>query len=290
VISIMAKLHKRTVRALTLVTGILGVLTLLWLIFDYVLYDRLQPLVLQFKDLGELEKLSSFIWLSFLFMFFFHLLAAGTLLIQMRYLVKIQALSILAIAVGVISFLGVFSDWAVLGDIGKEYKMGWDTAGEWRILYILLGIHFIFLLLVTGLSAGMLLWLKLSPDDPKMPANDEVVFVVSQYVGRNVKISVYHSVATMILILIPYGLIVTYWLILRLRDRIGEWYDETQWRDITRAGFNTLLLLIPALLLLFIAFSFRGEHYPTNFLWFPFTLFVILFLFSLFTLLNYRRS
>jgi hypothetical protein len=130
VISIMAKLHKRTVRALTLVTGILGVLTLLWLIFDYVLYDRLQPLVLQFKDLGELKKLSSFIWLSFLFMFFFHLLAAGTLLIQMRYLVKIQALSILAIAVGVISFLGVFSDWAVLGDIGKEYKMGYRRRME----------------------------------------------------------------------------------------------------------------------------------------------------------------
>jgi hypothetical protein len=197
-------------------TGILGALPLLWLILDYAMDKRLQPLALQFEDLGVLEKLSTFIWLSFLFMFFFHLLAAGTLLIQMRYLLKIQPLGILAIAVGVISFLGVFSDWAVPGDIGKEYKMGWDTAGEWRILNIILGIHFVFVLLVTGLSAGMLRWLKLSPDDPKMPAKDEIVFVVSQYVGRNVKVSVYH--------------------------------------------------------------------------WFPFTLFVILFLFSLFTLLNYRRS
>jgi hypothetical protein len=110
-------------------------------------------------------------------------------------------------------------------------------------------------------------------------------------VGRgNAKVSVYHSIGTTIMILIPYGMIVSYWLTLRLKDRIGEWYDEKQWHDITRAGFITLLLLVPTLLLYFVAFSLIGEHFPTRILWFPFTLYVTLFLFSLLTLIYYRRG
>lgn len=301
-------MNNKNIRLLSLITGILGLLTLLWLIFDYAMYNRLKPLVLQIEELGRLEKLSEFVWLSYLYMFLFHLIAAWTLVVQMRYIQKIRLLSIAAVSIGVVSFLGVFSDWAVFGDIGKEYKMGWDTSGEWDILYIILGIHMIFVLLVTGISAGIPRMLRQISTDRETPAKDEIVFVLAQYVGivcgaigiawialgmyvgRNVKISVYHSIAAMILILIPYGLIVSYWLILRLRDRIGEWYDEKQWRDITRAGFTTLLLLIPILLFFFLAFSLRGEHFPTLILWFPFTLFVILFCFSLLTLISYRRN
>ena len=304
----MFKLNKKTVQVLTLITGILGVVTLLWLIFDYAMYNRLKPLVLQMEELGRLEKLSEFVWLSFLYMFCFHLLAAGTLVLQMRFIRKIRLISILAISIGVVSFLGLFSDWAVLGDIGKEYKMGWDTSGEWNILYINLGIHTVFVLLVTGISAGVLRLLNRYSAGDEMSAKDEIVFVVCQYVGivcggiglawialamivgRNVKVSVYHSIATTVMILIPYGMIMSYWLILRLKDKIGEWYDEKQWRDITRAGFTTLLLLIPTLLFFFIAFSLMGKNFPTRILWFPFTLYVILFLFSFLTLINYRRS
>lgn len=301
-------LNRRTVKALCIITLALGIVSLLWLAYDYVLYNHLKPVVLGFGELGRLEQLSEFVWLSYLYLFVFHILAAGTLVIEMRYVKKIRALSIIAIAAGVFSFLGLFSDWAVLGDIGKEYKMGWDTAGEWKILYIILGIHAIFVLLVTGLSAGILRYLRGLSAETEMPAKDEIVFVVTQYVGiicgligiawiamglivgKNVKISVYHSISATVIILVPYGMVVSYWLILRLRDRIGDWYDEKQWRDVTRAGFTTLLLLIPSLLFFYIAFSLSGEHYPIMFLWFPFTLFVILFFFSLLTLFNYRRS
>lgn len=305
----MGKLNKRTIQVLTLITGILGVITLIWLVFDYAMYNRLKPLVLQMEDLGRLEKLSEFIWLSYLYMFCFHMLAAGVLVLQMRYIRKIQPVSILAVVVGVFSFLGIFSDWAVLGDIGKEYEVGWDTAGEWKILYVILGIHMIFTLLVTGICAAAMRYLGRSAANSEMPAKDEIVFVVSQYVGivcgligfawialamvagrGNAKVSVYHSIGTTIMILIPYGMIVSYWLILRLKDKIGEWYDEKQWHDITRAGFFTLLLLIPTLLFYFIAFSLIGEHFPARILWFPFTLFVTLFLFSLLTLIYYRRG
>jgi hypothetical protein len=304
----MTKPNQKSVKILSLVTGILGVLTLLWLVFDLAMYNRLKPLTLQLKELGRLEALAEFIWLSFIFMFFYHLLAAGTLVMQLRFLRKIRPLSILAIVIGVVSFLGLFSDWAVLGDISKEYKMGWDTTGEWKILYIILGIHTVFVLLVTGISTGTFYIIRRSPGETDVPARDEIVFVIAQYVGiacgligiafvimgmivsRNVPVSVYHSISSTVLTLIPYGLIVSYWLALRLRDRIGGWYDEKQYRDITRAGFMTLVLLIPTLLLFVIAISLSGQRYPTPWLWFPFTLFTILLFFSAFTLLNYRRG
>jgi hypothetical protein len=108
--------------------------------------------------------------------------------------------------------------------------------------------------------------------NPGVPARDEIVFVVSQYAG------------------IICGLIVSYWLILRLKGRMREWYDEKQWRDITRTGFTTLLMRVPSPVFFFAACSLSGKHYATACLWFPFALFLILLLFSFFILLNYGRD
>ncbi|MFC2098160.1 hypothetical protein ACFLSP_00310 [Bacteroidota bacterium] len=293
---------------MSIFTLALGIISILWLAYDYILYSRLQPVTKEMGELGRFEKLAEFVWLSYIYLFFFHILAAGTLVIQMRFIQRIQAMSILAIAIGVFSFLGVFSDWAVFGDIGKEYEMGWDTSGEWTILYVILGIQLVFTFLVTAISAGVLRFIGQSNEEVELSAKDEIVFVVAQYVGiicgligiawvglgltagKNTGYTVYHTIASTIMILFPYCLIVCYWFILRFNDKIGEWYDEKQWRDVTKAGFWTMLLLIPTLLFFFIAFSLSGENYSTKFLWFPFTLYVILFFFSLLTLLNYRRA
>jgi len=303
----MKTLNKRTVKILSVITFILGIIALIWLVYDYLLYNRLKPVTMEMGELGRLEKLSMFIWFSYIYLFFYHIFVAVTLVIQMRYIQKIQVMSLLTIAVGVVSFLGVFSDWSILGDIGKEYKMGWDISGEWTILFIIFGIHTIFTLLVTGVSAGVLAYIRKVSVEAKIPANDEIVFTVAQYVGivcggigvawvfmgliigQNTGFTIYHSIFSTIIILIPYGMISGYWFILRFRDRIGDWYDEKQWHDITRAGFTTLLLLIPVLLFFFALFSLSGKNYPSELLWFPFALFVILFFFSVFTMLNYHR-
>jgi hypothetical protein len=68
-------------------------------------------------------------------------------MLQMRYIRKIQPVSILAVAAGVFSFPGIFSDRAILGDIGKEYEVGWDTAEEWKILYVTLFLFFLLTLI-----------------------------------------------------------------------------------------------------------------------------------------------
>jgi quinol-cytochrome oxidoreductase complex cytochrome b subunit len=92
------------------------------------------------------------------------------------------------------------------------------------------------------------------------------------------------------MILFPYGLIVAYWFILKGKGRLADWYDEKQWRDVTRAGFTTLLLMIPVMFFFFLAVSLRNEHYSQQITWFPMFLFSALLFFSLFTLVSYRRA
>lgn len=86
------------------------------------------------------------------------------------------------------------------------------------------------------------------------------------------------------LILIPYGLTVLYWLLMRLRDNPTDWYDEKQWRDISKAGLTTLLLSIPGLALLFLSSQPIGPY------WFPHYLFMILFLISGSTLFFSKKT
>jgi hypothetical protein len=81
-----------------------------------------------------------------------------------------------------------------------------------------------------------------------------------------------------------------YWFILKSNEKIGEWYDEKQSRDVYRAGFITLVVTISVMLVLYLvihndALFPRGEYF-----WFPFLIFTSLSLFSLLTLYFYRED
>ncbi|KPL25567.1 MAG: hypothetical protein AMS23_04875 [Bacteroides sp. SM1_62] len=304
----MFRLNKNIISVFTIATLLLGIISLLWLVYDYFLYNQIKPVILGFGELGSLEQLAEFVWLSYLFMFMVHIIAGITLLLHLRYFRVIGLINILIVLFGITSFLAVFSDWAILGDISKEYEAGLDTSGEWPILYILLGIHTIFFLLLTGVSAAVLRRLKEKRGEEMTVQKDEMVFTAAQYVGlicgviglfwtvfalvvsQRLPVSYYHMLASSIMILIPYGLVVLYWFILKCNEKIGDWYDEKQSRDVYRSGFTTLVLTIPLMLALFLvihndALFIRGDYF-----WFPFLIFTSLFLFSLLTLVSYRRT
>ncbi|KPL15769.1 MAG: hypothetical protein AMS26_06700 [Bacteroides sp. SM23_62] len=304
----MFRLNKNIISVFTIATLLLGIISLLWLVYDYFLYNQIKPVILGFGELGRLEQLAEFVWLSYLFMFMVHIIAGITLLLHLRYFRVIGLINILIVLFGITSFLAVFSDWAILGDISKEYEAGLDTSGEWPILYILLGIHTIFFLLLTGVSAAVLRRLKEKRGEEMTVQKDEMVFTAAQYVGlicgviglfwtvfalvvsQRLPVSYYHMLASSIMILIPYGLVVLYWFILKCNEKIGDWYDEKQSRDVYRSGFTTLVLTIPLMLALFLvihndALFIRGDYF-----WFPFLIFTSLFLFSLLTLVSYRRT
>ncbi len=304
----MFRLNKKIIRVFTMATLLLGLLSLLWLVYDYMLYNQLKGVIVNFGELGRLEQLAEFVWLSYLFMFTVHIVAGLSLLLQLRYFRVIRLINVIIVFLGITSFLAVFSDWALLGDISKEYESGMDTSGEWPLLYVLLVIHAVFFLSLTGISALVLQKLKYM-DESEIPVpKDEMVFTTAQYVGlvcgiiglvwtvfalvvsQRVNVSYYHMLGSCIMILIPYGLVVLYWFILKVNERVGDWYDEKQRRDVFRSGFLTLVIILPFMLVLYLVLHndllfARGDYF-----WFPFLIFTTLALFSLLILIQYRET
>jgi hypothetical protein len=293
---------------MTGLTGILGITGLIGLVIDLLFYIRLGRLMNPYAQPEDLHFMTGFIGASYIMFFFYHLLATFTLVLQQRFFRRIFLYALVAIITGTISFLGVFSEGAVFADISREYSMGWDTTGEWKILYVILGIHTVFFLLVIWICRSFLHLIRGMEHEKRTATRDETVFVLAQYVGivcgllgiawislglavgRYVERSVYHSMATTVMILFPYGMIVGYWLALRLINRFEAWYDEKQWSDVSRAGFTTLLLTVPLMLMVFLMVSLKNQHYNAQIIWFPMFLFSVLLIFSSLTLLNYRRG
>ncbi len=304
----MFKLNKRIIRLFTVATLLLGVLSLLWLVYDYTLYRQLKPIILSFDELGRLEQMAELVWLSYLFMIMTHIVAGVSLLLHLRYFKVIRTINIVLVILGITSFLGVFSDWAILGDISKEFEAGLDTTGEWPILYILLGIHAVFLLLLTGYLAGVLRRMKKINGEEAAMQKDEMVFTAAQYVGlvcgiiglvwsvfalfisQRLPVSYYHMLGSSILILIPYGLVVLYWFILKFSEKIGDWYDEKQRRDVYRSGFITLTVSIPVMLVLYLILHNENIFVRGEYFWFPFLVFISLTIFSSLILVYYKES
>lgn len=304
----MFKLSTKIIRVFTIATLWLGIFCLLWLVYDYFMYKQLKPVILGSGDLGRLEDLAEFVWMSYLVMVPVHILAGFTLLLHMRYFRVIRLMNVIIILLGIASFLAVFSDWALMGDVAKEYEAGLDTAGEWPLLFVMMAIHVIFFLLLTGICAVVLRKLK-STDRGEIPLHkDEMVFTAVQYVGlicgslglvwtvfalvvsQRLHVSFYHMLASCIMFLIPYGLVVLYWLLLKFKEKLGDWYDEKQSRDVHRSGFITLVIMVPLMFVLFLVLHndtlfARGEYF-----WFPFLLFTTLTLFSLLTLVHFREN
>jgi hypothetical protein len=95
---------------------------------------------------------------------------------------------------------------------------------------------------------------------------------------------------TSLIAVIPYILIVFYWLIIKLREKTGEWYDEKQFQDITRASLVTLVSSIIVMTAIFLV-----QYYVTGsdfivLTWFPFYIFLVLLLFSSSTLYFSKRT
>ena len=77
-----------------------------------------------------------------------------------------------------------------------------------------------------------------------------------------------------VLFLLPYALTASVWVAERKKERIGEWYDEKQWRDLTLAALATLVLSVPALAVLLFFPDLAGVSGSLSYL------FIVLFLFS----------
>ncbi|MCL5772732.1 MAG: hypothetical protein M1479_10775, partial [Actinobacteria bacterium] len=74
--------------------------------------------------------------------------------------------------------------------------------------------------------------------------------------------------------------IVVYWLILKIRERITEWYDEKQFEDVTKASFISFLVSIVILAVFFLIQNLVKGFDLMHVIWFPLYFFVALLVFS----------
>jgi len=203
----------------------------------------------------------------------------------------------------------LFGDFALMSDISKEYVFG--LPGEFNILFFSQVLHLIFYILMIVLlissrkSAGK--------KSEEIVLKDDSIFINTQYIGilsgisglalitifSTLYVGVYDLpvwaikagiVMASLMAVIPYVLIAIYWLILKLREKTGEWYDEKQYQDITRSSFVALMMSIIFLLIVFIIQYIFEDFELLNFIWFPLYFFFILLLFSSTTLFFNKRK
>ena len=294
----------RFLKTLHLASLSLGLLAAAALIVNSGIFAILYPQVTQFVEPDpSWDSYGVVVAISFFTISLFQLCSVGTLLGHMIVQKKTSTVVVLAIVTGIISGIMILADMTLLSDIGKEYVQGWQTRGEWIILFISYGLHYVSL----GLAMiSIIRNLRHDAVPAEQVMKDEVLFlslhttglicgglgVFGVLVGLTSDLSLWMMERLVpilgLIILSPYLTILGIWL---FRRRLGSGtpgLDEKQFQDLASAGLWTLILTFP-LMLLFFALqlsSIEKEAWPV--LWLPFLLFPALTVFSSLTLRSFR--
>ena len=292
-------------KRLRIISLSLGVMATGGLIYNLILFAYLRRKVLNFEALGnQVEILGILAGLSLALIGCFHLCTVITLLLQITVQKSVSTLKILAGVIGVISGMLLLSDLAMIQDIGKEYQVGWDTSGEWTILFINHGLHTLF----TVLAFLALMVRGKTEESPKEIAiKDDTLFVVTHTTGLlcgglglvasllalavplQVWIVEAISVPIGLLVLLPYLFILGIWLFTKRREKVVEWFDEKQSQDTSKAGLWTLIVTLPCMVAIGILQRVNGPGSVWNFIWLPLYIFLVMTAFSSATLYWLKR-
>lgn len=273
------------------------------LVFNLVFYKILRNKIINYEDIMVIsDKIGIFVAIIFIIFFFFHISAILSLILQLKFFKRESLLRSFSFFVSIISTLMIFGDFALLSDITKEYIHGLEEgiAGEFLVLYLSQGLHLLFIILV------ILLVILTKKEIHKKVAEeivlkDESIFINANYIGVLCSISGLGILALSsiflplwaiskgiiiitLMVVLPYIIIIIYWLITKVREKIGEWYDEKQYQDITKASLSTLIVSVVLLAVIFAFQYWFNEFNLLNVIWFPLYLFVTILLFSSITL------
>ena len=301
---------KRLMKVINNTTLVLCLVSIAGLIFTNTFYILLRDMITGMGDVESLmNKFSIPVAAVYILFVFFHLAAILSLVLELKFFKRDNFLRAFLFFAGIVSLLMLFGDFALMSDISKEYVFG--LPGEFNILFFSQLLHLIFYILMIVLlvssrkSAGK--------NGEEIVLKDDSIFINAQYIGILSGISglvlitifsilyveVYDLpvwaikagiIMSSMMAVIPYILIAFYWLIIKLRERTGEWYDEKQYQDITRSSFVALMMSIIFLLIVFIIQYIPRDFELLNFIWFPLYFFFILLLFSSTTLFFNKRK
>ncbi|MBC8387743.1 MAG: hypothetical protein H8E13_06795 [Actinobacteria bacterium] len=295
---------KRLLKISNNTTLVLCSISIAGLIFTNTFFLMLRNMIINMGDVESfMDKFSIPVAVVYFIFIFFHLSAMLTLILQLNFFKRDNFLRAFLFFTGITSLLMLFGDFALASDISKEYIFG--LPGEFNILFFSQALHFIFYILIIVLL--VLTRKSVRKEGEEIVLKDDSIFINAQYIGILSGISglilitifsfLYLTVYPLpswavdagiivisLIAVIPYILIVLYWLIIKLREGISEWYDEKQYQDITRASLVTLIASIIVMAAIFVVQYFVSAFNIMSEIWFPFYIFLVLLLFSASTL------
>ncbi len=278
------------IRNLSLLTLILGTISFGWLILNTYYYNTDIVDVISGKS-GIVAGIGYLLLLGFYISAFFLIFSL------FRSTKKLAALKIIAIILWIVSLVSLLVDKVMFDEIADAIRMGWEY-GELKILNISAIVKAIFHVLVFIILYAVLAKGK-HIETPSGIIKDERIFVIANIFGiitgilglylvsREIQLgevrpkNIYYLPGYLI-ISIPYALAVFYWISMKVHEKITEWYDEKQFRDVLRSALFTLILSIPGMAIIF---AFKN---PVTFLWYPFYIFFVLLVFSTGTLMQFK--
>ncbi len=301
---------KRLLKISNNTTLILCSVSIAGLIFTNTFFLMLRKIIIEMGDVESFINKFSIPAASVYIVFtLFHLSAILTLIVQLNFFKRDNFLRAFLFFTGITSLLMLFGDYALLSDISKEYVFG--LPNEFTILFFSQALHFIFYILMIILL--VLTRRSVTAGGEEIVLKDDSIFINAQYIGilsgasGLVLVSVFTLmystlyplplwaakagiVVTSLVAIIPYIMIVFYWLIIKLKERISEWYDEKQYQDITKASLVTLIASIIIMTAIFLIQYFIDAFDFITITWFPFYIFLVLLLFSSSTLYFSKRT
>ena len=292
------------------ITLVLCSVSIAGIIFTNTFFLILRDMIIKMGDVESfMNKFSIPVASVYILFTVFHLSAMLTLILQLNFFKRDNFLRAFLFFTGITSFLMLFGDSALSSDISKEYVFGLPS--EFIILFFSQALHFIFYVLMLVLL--VMTRRSVTEGREEIVLKDDSIFINAQYIGilsgasGLVLVSVFTLVCetlyplplwatkagiivTSLISIIPYILIVFYWLIIKFREKTGEWYDEKQYQDIAKASLLTLIVSVIIMTVIFFIQYFVSAFGFITYTWFPFYIFLVLLLFSSSTLYFSKRT
>jgi hypothetical protein len=266
----------------------------------YILYQVNTNLVVALNVFHtKFELIHYLVGFGHLFVLLFHIYSILYIFLHFRRFAALRSFKILLLILGVISLFSVGVEKVMVDEIAREYRHGLGI-NELYILNLAYIINMVFSILVF---VFLLKTVKLiNMKNTGTVSVDENLFIIGQslgiisgltgiwftihmikFVGPELMLDkLWVFMPFYILFLVPYALAILYWLSVKHKQRIQEWYDEKQVHDMLKSAMATLVLSVPglAVLLLF--------HVPHGIFWIVYYIFLVLMLFSASTLYFFK--
>ena len=246
-----------------LIFSILAIASIIYILFQ-INADIVTAINIFHTELTETDYLMIF---SHLFILLVNLYALIYLLMHFRRSSTLKSFTIILIIAGIISLFSIGIEKIMIDEIAREYRQGLGI-NEIRILNLAYIFNVIF---IITLSVFLLkIRTIISADTVKNVVIDEEYFILANFLGffsgvagllftlhmiqfidGNLLVEKFWVLIPFyIMFLTPYGLAIFYWLFLKHKQKIVDWYDEKQIQDLLKSSAVTLLLSIPGLSIL----------------------------------------